>query len=256
MCLLTFAWSPDSATPLKLAGNRDEFHARPTAPLHYWEDTPGLLGGRDLEAGGTWLAANDRGVVAALTNVREPGAPLPAPAPSRGELIARALREDDIEAWLERLVKKEATRFAGFNLLVAQNHSLWHLHRSASRVYLERVAPGVHGLSNASLDTPWPKLCAARKALKEANDDWQGATKRALHDPTLAPDSALPDTGIALELERRLSAAFIVGQEYGTRATSWLSLEASGRVQITEQRFGPMGRFEGETTLAQPRALA
>ncbi|WP_447955870.1 NRDE family protein [Vreelandella sp. EE7] len=254
MCLLTFAWNPGSATPLKLAGNRDEFHARQTAPLHHWQDHPDILGGRDLQAGGSWLAANQRGVVAALTNVREPGAALPANAPSRGELVFRALRADDPTTWLHQLVKDEATHFGGFNLLVAHNATLWHVHRGVAGVFIERVPPGVHGLSNARLDTPWPKLTAARQALEGAGSDWQAATARALHDPNTAPDEALPHTGVEAGLERRLSAAFIVGEEYGTRATTWLSLDAQGRTRMTEQRFGPMGRREGETTLAQPRA--
>ncbi|WP_367399099.1 NRDE family protein, partial [Halomonas sp. 707D7] len=252
MCLITFAWQPGSATPLKLAGNRDEFHARPTAPLDYWQDVPGLLGGRDLLAGGTWLAANAQGRVAALTNVREPAVALPASAPSRGELVARALQADDLEDWLRALAREEAQRFAGFNLLVAQGDTLWHLHRSASGVILDRVAPGVHGLSNATLDTPWPKLTAARRALEFSDDDWREATRRALHDARTAPDDALPDTGVSLELERRLSAAFIEGEEYGTRATTWLSLDHRGGVSITEQRFGPLGRLIGGTTMHQP----
>ncbi|MFG6668569.1 NRDE family protein [Halomonas sp. HNIBRBA4712] len=252
MCLLTFAWYPQSATPLRLAGNRDEFHARPTAPLHYWKDDPRILGGRDLQAGGTWLAANDRGVVAALTNVREPAAPVPDHAPSRGELIARVLHETDTQGWLEALVEHEAVRFAGFNLLVADNATLWHLHHSSAGTFLARVPPGVHGLSNAHLDTPWPKLVAVRNALEGAGDDWQTATARALFNTDTAADALLPDTGVTHALERRLSAAFILGEEYGTRATTWVSLDAQGRVSMTEQRFGPSGVFEGETTLTQP----
>ncbi|WP_447553357.1 NRDE family protein [Vreelandella sp. EE22] len=253
MCLLTFAWRPGSATPLRLAGNRDEFHARETAPLHYWQDDPTILGGRDLLAGGTWLAANDQGVVAALTNVREPALELPAAAPSRGELIARVLRAKDIDAWLHALVENEATRFGGFNLLVANGETLWHVHRGGAGVFINRVPPGVHGLSNASLNTPWPKLTAVRQALDEAGSDWQDATARALHNPATAPDDALPHTGVELTLERQLSAAFIVGEHYGTRASTWVSLDQHGTTHITEQRFGPLGQFEGETTLSQPR---
>ncbi len=121
MCLITFRWSPDSHTPLRLAGNRDEFHARPTAPLSAWSDKA-LLGGRDLEAGGTWLAANRYGIVAALTNVRDTTLPTPPNAPSRGELVAGVLTSDNPAAWLDTMASHQAERYAGFNLLVATTH--------------------------------------------------------------------------------------------------------------------------------------
>lgn len=253
MCLITFAWHPDSQQPLRLAGNRDEFHARPTAPLAYWEDNPSILGGRDLEAGGTWLAANQAGVVAALTNVRDTQLVTPAHAPSRGELVARALQCKDLEAWLMELKHTGAQCYAGFNLLVATKHRLWHLHRGHGSVTLNEVPAGVHALSNATLNTPWPKLLSVRQALALSNDkDWHFTTQQALHNPQLAADEQLPSTGISLELERQLSAAFIEGEYYGTRSTTWLTLNQQNQVSMTEQRFGPLGHFAGETTLGNP----
>ena len=249
MCLITFHWAPDSATPFRLAGNRDEFHARPTAPLGTWQDVP-LFGGRDLEAGGTWLAANRHGVVAALTNVRDTRLITPANAPSRGELVAGALTASDPAKWLDALASRHAERYAGFNLLVATPQHCWHLHRGYDGVALREVAPGCHGLSNANLNTPWPKLQAARQALADSHEHrWRRDTGGALHDPALAEISLLPDTGIGLELERQLSAAFIVGEQYGTRATTWLTLDVRGNATLTEQRFGPFGRYLGDTTL-------
>ncbi|RUR42362.1 NRDE family protein [Vreelandella populi] len=251
MCLMAFAWQPGSAVPLRLAGNRDERHDRPTAPLHYWEDNPALLGGRDLEAGGSWLAAARRGRVAALTNVRDLAILTPADAPSRGELVAQALQCNDIDEWLAQLTEHKAYGYAGFNLLVATPERLWHLHRGQHEVTLTNVAPGVHGLSNADLNTPWPKLCAVRDALQQnAMGNWRHAAGQALHDSHQAPDTQLPNTGVGLALERQLSAAFIMGETYGTRATTWLTLDSQGHAEITEQRFGPLGRFEGETTLS------
>ncbi len=251
MCLLAFAWQPDTATPLRLAGNRDERHDRPTQALHYWKDNPALLGGRDLEAGGSWLAATHGGRIAALTNVRDLAIATPANAPSRGELVAQALECDNIEKWLNQLAQNRAQRYAGFNLLVATPRRLWHLHRGQESVTLTSPSPGVHGLSNANLNTPWPKLNAVRDALAtSAPDNWRQATGQALNDPYQAPNSQLPDTGVGLVLERQLSAAFIMGEAYGTRATSWLTLDRQGQVTITEKRFGPQGRFEGETTLS------
>ncbi len=142
MCLISFAWQPGTPMPLRLMGNRDEFHARPTAPLGEWQDNPAIVGGRDLEAGGSWLAAKRGGVVAALTNVRDPQLGTPPGAPSRGELVADALQCSDIKAWLTALSQGEAMRYAGFNLLVATPQRLWHLHRSRGRLALTEVAPG------------------------------------------------------------------------------------------------------------------
>ncbi|WP_434986190.1 NRDE family protein [Vreelandella zhaodongensis] len=250
MCLITFSWSPGADIPLRLAGNRDEFHQRPTAPLSRWQQQPTIIGGRDLEAGGTWLAASEQGVVAALTNVRDPGLITPANAPSRGELVTCALQNDDVESWLKDLERNTATHYAGFNLLVATKSRLWHLHRGRHGVSLSLVPPGVHGLSNATLNTPWPKLTQVRDALANSPaDGWHTATQRALHNAQTAPDEQLPDTGVGLTLERQLSAAFIVGEQYGTRATTWLTLNHDGQIEMTEQRFGPLGRFEGETKL-------
>jgi uncharacterized protein with NRDE domain len=234
-------------------GNRDEFHARPTAPLAHWQDTPGIVGGRDLEAGGSWLAAKKSGIVAALTNVREPQLSVPPGAPSRGELVTDALQCDNIEAWLTALSQGEALRYAGFNLLVATPQRLWHLHRSLDRLALSEVTPGVHGLSNADLNSPWPKLLHVRHALQQnQTQTWATSVQSAMQNPQQAAVEALPDTGVGFEWERQLSAAFIIGERYGTRATSWLTLDAQGSIDITEQRFGPLGRFEGETTLALP----
>ncbi|EGP21189.1 hypothetical protein GME_02560 [Halomonas sp. TD01] len=210
-----------------------------------------------MEAGGTWLAANSQGVVAALTNVRDPALATPANAPSRGELVASVLQSNDVEAWLKAQERTTAHRYAGFNLLVATQHHMWHLHRGRHGVVLTRIPPGVHGLSNATLNTPWPKLNLVRDALlNSADEQWQTATQHALHDSQTAPDEQLPDTGVGLTLERQLSSAFIVGEHYGTRATTWLTLNHQRQVKITEQRFGPLGRFEGETTLTTPCPLA
>lgn len=258
MCLISLAWQPGTPTPLRLMGNRDEFHARPTAPLAAWRANPAIIGGRDLEAGGSWLAAKRGGIVAALTNVRDPLLIAPPGAPSRGELVANALQCNDIEAWLTELSQGGALRYAGFNLLVATSQRLWHLHHGRDRLALNEVAPGVYGLSNANLDSPWPKLLHVRNALERSLSQadlaqgWCNEVQRAMQNPQQAADEALPDTGVGLELERQLSAAFIIGERYGTRATSWLTLDAQGNIEMTEQRFGPLGRFEGQTTLALP----
>ncbi|MFN2411163.1 MAG: NRDE family protein [Halomonas sp.] len=253
MCLIAFRWQPGSAIPLQLIGNRDEFHARPTAPLAPWLDAPWLVGGRDLEAAGSWLAANRHGTVAALTNVRDVSLTTPASAPSRGQLVRQALECDDIATWLGDLAEGKAAKYAGFNLLVATPTQLWCLHRGREQLSLHEVPPGIHGLSNAALNSSWPKLLSVTEALQQADPlHFPGNALAAFKDSHQAPISALPNTGVGTELEQQLSAAFIVGERYGTRATSWLTLADNGDVSLTEQRFGPWGAFEGETTLSVP----
>lgn len=256
MCLIALACHPDADVVLRLVANRDEFHARPAAPLAAWEDAPDIVGGRDLEAGGGWLAVHRGGRFAAVTNVRDPALSVPENAPSRGDLVRTALECDDLAGWLGALADGEARRYAGFNLLAGDGHRLWYLHRGRERVRLARLAAGLHGLSNAELDTPWPKLVAARDGLAGSlsNGRWPDDALAALADAREAQDERLPDTGVGQELERRLSAAFIVGQDYGTRATSWLEWCADGRLTVGERRFGPNGLALGERrlTLATP----
>ncbi|WP_136069261.1 NRDE family protein [Modicisalibacter radicis] len=256
MCLIAFDWRPGSATPLRLAGNRDERHDRPTAALATWDDCGDILGGRDLEAGGSWLAAHAAGRVAAVTNVRAPDFKAEANGPSRGHLVRQALVEADLGAWLERLANHKAHAYAGFNLLACDGEMLWHLHHGPRGTRLARVEPGLHGLSNASLDTPWPKLTRARQRLGERldtpggeflNDAWA-----LLSDTRQADDASLPDTGVGLTLERQLSAAFILGQHYGTRASTLLEWRARGEIAIVERSFAPGGIAAGERRCRLP----
>ncbi|MBB3332426.1 uncharacterized protein with NRDE domain [Halomonas campaniensis] len=249
MCLIAFDHRPGSDWPLRLVANRDEFHARPAASLAAWEDAPDIVGGRDLEAGGTWLAVHRRGRFAAVTNVRDPRLKVPAGAPSRGALVREALERDDLTAWLDRLAGGEGLHYAGFNLLAGDGERLWHLHRGLDGLSLRAVAPGLHGLSNASLNTPWPKLIAVRQGLTGSlrHGRWPGDALAVMADPHPADDDRLPETGVGLEMERRLSSPFIVGEQYGTRAMTWLAWQASGRIEIGERRFGPNGVALGES---------
>lgn len=251
MCLIVFDWQPTAEVRLKLAANRDEYHARPTEPLHRWLDAP-LIGGRDLRSGGTWLAAADKARFAALTNVREGVMPSPANAPSRGGLVRAALEAPDLEGWLEGLVASQARRYAGFNLLAMRGNRLWHLHHSHEVTYLEAVPPGLHGLSNASLDTSWPKLRRARQALEAAlaTSDWRQAMWPAMSDPRPADDDELPDTGVGLARERFLSPIFIDSADYGTRSTTLATVTARGSTTLAERCYGPHGQALGNTLSA------
>ena len=249
MCLIAFAWQTHPRWRLVLAGNRDEFHARPSAPLARWSDLP-VVGGRDLEAGGTWLGATDAGRCCVVTNVRDPRDP--QLGASRGLLATDYLAgAADATAHARRLLA-QAAGYRPFNLLTFDAQAAFYLgNRPEPRA--QAVTPGVHGLSNADFNTPWPKTRAlmARLAawLESADADDFAPLFAALADERQAPDAELPDTGIGLERERRLSAAFIRGADYGTRASTVLAIGHDGRGVIEERRFGPEGRFLGESRL-------
>ena len=244
MCVLFLAVGAHSGHALVLAGNRDEAHARPTAPLARWDDAPHVLAGRDLEAGGTWLGVTDAGRWATVTNVRDP-ASVRVDARSRGALVADFLRGSETPATYAARVHDERDGFNGFNLLVGQGADVWI---ASTRRDAGRLAPGVYGLSNDTLDTPWPKLVRGRDAFArvlESGDLTDDDLLAVLADETPAADADLPETGVGLALERVLSPLFIRGARYGTRASTVLVLGAGGRHagggHITEQTWGPDG---------------
>jgi len=244
VCLVVFGWRYAPGQRLALVGNRDEFHARPTAPLGWWERPP-ILAGRDLSAGGTWLGVDARARFGVVTNFR--GGPVPQDAPSRGTLIPRYLAGTLAPLPFLEALAREASAYAGFSLLLGDAESLgYYCNRDPESPRL--LDPGVYGLSNATLDAPWPKLLGARAALgarlaRGVNDP--AALTGILAGRDRAPDATLPDTGVGLELERRLSAAFIVGADYGTRSTTALALDAAGRGAIVEASFGADGGGTG-----------
>ena len=243
MCLIVFAWRPGHAQPLIVAANRDEFYARPSLPLAQWPDAPQVYAGRDQEAGGTWLGVNADGRFAALTNIRDPHQP-PA-RKSRGELVARFLSGSlPIDDYLAD-VNGRSIEYAGFNLLVGTRDELWHYNANDTEPTLLKA--GVYGLSNAGLDTPWPKLLKARAALEMVLDNPQPEALLALlSDAQVAPFAELPDTGVGLATETLLSSVFIASQSYGTRASTALIVHADGTRHLVERSFGPYGGHLGE----------
>ena len=243
MCLIVFAWRPGHAQPLIVAANRDEFYARPSLPLAQWPEAPQVYAGRDLEAGGTWLGVGANGRFAALTNIRDPHQP-PA-RKSRGELVARFLGGDmPIDDYLSDVVAR-SLEYSGFNLLVGNANELWHFNARETEAVM--LPPGVYGLSNAGLDTPWPKLLKARAALEEVLDDPQPQALLALlNDPQTAPFAELPDTGVGLATETLLSSVFIASPTYGPRASTALIVHADGTRHLVERSFGPYGGHLGE----------
>lgn len=246
MCLIAFTLGQNPEFPLVVAANRDEVFRRPTAAMDWWHTAQGtkILAGRDLQSGGTWLAVDREGRVSAVTNVRE-GSPELGQT-SRGELPLRAL-EEPIPV-LATSLSTHSGQYAGFNLV--------HLNKSVGWYYSNRdahpgrrVHRGAYGLSNHLLQTPWPKLLRLRQqvttlvaAAKGDSDDLHRQLVAALQDTTPAPDHLLPDTGVSLNTERFLSSPFIVGEDYGTRATTVVSLSRHGEVTVSEQSWGPNGQ--------------
>ena len=252
MCLVALAIDLDRRFPLVVAANRDEFFKRATARLAWWTPEsggPAILGGRDLEAGGTWLGLTAEGRLAFVTNVRDPQRNDPS-APSRGRIVPDwlAARESTDRFWMRTAL----SGYNGFNLVAAdfrRGECFWASNSGVHPVRLER---GVHGLSNAGLDTPWPKVEALKSRMHDAIasassvDALSAQLFDALADDTQAGDEALPDTGVPLEWERTLSAAFIrtPDMSYGTRCSTLVIAERVNRHLVThvlERTFSATG---------------
>jgi uncharacterized protein with NRDE domain len=211
--------------------------------LAQWKDAPHVYAGRDLEAGGTWLGINADGRFAALTNIRNPGQPLGRR--SRGELVAQFLTGAlSIDEYLLQVAGR-ATEYGGFNLLVGNRETLHFL--SATDPVPRQLSEGVYGISNAGLDTPWPKLVKAKAALRaQLHDPQASALFKFLADPATAPVADLPQTGVGLATETLLSSVFIASPTYGTRASTVLIVNADGGRLLVEHSFGPYGGRLGE----------
>lgn len=259
MCTLLFAWQVDPALPLIVAANRDEFYARPTAAATRWarEHTadgtaPEVAAGRDLEAGGTWLGVTREGRFAALTNVREPFVPTPRGARSRGELVAEFLRGGATPA--AYLAGLRPDSYAGFNLVVGDRESLWYLSNRSGPA--RALGPGVYGVSNAALDTPWPKVRRGREELARlvaVGEATPAALLALLADATPAPDAELPDTGVGVAMERVLSPLFIASPGYGTRSSTAVVVHQGGAVELCERSHGPVQPGDVSITMSRER---
>ena len=242
MCLIALAWRAHPSHRLIVAANRDEYFARPSAPADFWDDHRGVLAGRDLEAGGTWLGITLKGRFAALTNYRNP-ADRKTGLPSRGALVADFLTGEAGPAEYVKRMQKAAARYNGFSLLVGDEDSLWFFSNRGSPP--QRVPPGVHGLSNHLLDTPWPKVEKAKTRLAgQLEKPFDAAAAFTLLDDTgRAPSAELPSTGVSLELEERLSSIRILAAGgYGTRCSTVVRFGNDGRVELHERTW----REDGE----------
>lgn len=252
MCVIALAWNAHPRWRLLLIGNRDEVHARPSAALAHWDDAR-VIGGRDLEAGGTWLGITAEGRCSVVTNVRDPRDP--SLGLSRGLLVSNYLTGSDSAAMHAKKLRAVAADYRPFNLLIFDETQAFNVANRPSP-QAQSLSAGVHGLSNAQLDTPWPKtrhLCERLQRWIDADggkpsDDF-GPLFDALADERVAPDGQLPDTGIGLQRERWLSPAFIRGESYGTRASTVVAIGRDGDGVIIERRFGPNGRLDGQTSI-------
>jgi uncharacterized protein with NRDE domain len=247
MCLVVLAWKVHPELPLILAGNRDEFHDRPAAAADWWEEPEGVLGGRDLEAGGSWLAIHRDGRFAVVTNFREPPVDMTGRR-TRGELVIDFVASDrPVATWAGDLADRQRD-YGGFSLIIGDREGAYYLNNRGDA--LRPLDPGIHGLSNNRLNAPWPKVEAARRglaALVDAGEVSPESLFDLLADTSPAPDDRLPETGVPLKWERRLSPVFIIDPRYGTRASTLLLMGVDGAIGLIERRFDRAGRRVGES---------
>ncbi len=246
MCLAVFEWSPNSEYPLRLVANRDEFRARPTAPMAWWPDNP-ILAGKDLEAGGTWLGVSKDKKFALLTNIR-PGFVGKKGELSRGHLVSNYLKGSmGIEAYHQQVLS-DIARYAGFNLILGDTKQLfWFSSNHKEGTWLTE---GIHAVSNDALNTPWPKLLLAKKQLMEQRELLTSTLTNhgILQSAKQAARNQLPITGVPLEWEEKLSAQTINGADYGTRCRTHMVLRRDHYMRVAEQQIDQNGNI---TSVAQ-----
>jgi uncharacterized protein with NRDE domain len=237
MCLIFIALKKHARYKLIIAANRDEFYNRKTAAADFWTDHQDVLGGRDLEAGGTWLGINRNGKLAMVTNFRDPKKINPE-APSRGALVSDFLTSQlGPAAYLEQL-RPAASRYNGFNLLVGGPEGVWYFSNYAAET--TELKEGVYGLSNHLLETPWPKVKRGKQKLLDLLENGSVDVPGLfgiLFDDVRAADEVLPDTGVGIERERALSSMFIRSPGYGTRCSTVILIDHDNHVTFSERVF-------------------
>jgi len=246
MCLIVFSYKNHSKYPFIFAGNRDEFYSRPTRTAHFWDTKPQILAGKDLKAGGTWLGISKTGEFAALTNYRDLNHPRNREK-SRGELIPYILTTSEPEKQAVKNIISNGDQYDGFNMIAGNTDKLFYL--SNIRESYEPIKPGVYGLSNAFLDTPWPKTEQSKKDFSNAilgNNPDEEAIFRFLKNPKTYPSDQLPNTGLTPEMEKAISPVFIETDKYGTRCSTLLMIDNNGQVTFIERTF-PVDEQNSET---------
>lgn len=261
MCLVVAAWNAHRRYRLVVAANRDEFHARPAAPAAFWRAHPQLLAGQDLQAGGAWFGVDRGGRFGVITNFRDLARAHPT-APSRGRFIPDFLTHSDTASEFLSRIEVDAPAYAGFSLLLADATGLWFASNRADQ-FARRLDPGIYGLSNHLLDTPWPKLLRTRRGLAhwlasegDADEPPLEPLFRLLADRSPADISADLQGGMPAEWAQALSSPFVNHAGYGTRCTTLLLIDNAGRTHFRERRFDAAGKVAGESAydLAAPRS--
>ena len=242
MCLIAFAYKSHPTYSFILAANRDEFYERQSAPLAFWNKQKQILAGRDLEQGGTWLGLNDQGLFATVTNYRDGINPESRTLLSRGALTRNFLEQKATAYDYFSEIEEQKQQYGGFNLLLGDALGIYHL--SNKGLSSKKLSPGVYGLSNALLNTPWPKLIRTREQLslllKQPEID-PNALLTVMQNTQQAEDSQLPNTGVSYDWEKLLSSCFIRAETYGTRATTLLLQKPCGETIIIEQNYDENG---------------
>ncbi len=235
MCLILLSLNSHPKFKLIVAANRDEFYARRTAPAAFWEDRPGIVGGRDLEAMGTWMAMSHGGRIAMVTNYRDP-VNIKRSAPSRGQLVSDFIDGQQKPAEYLSDLQATANSYNGFNLIVGDQNQLYYYSNYGGAP--TRIPDGVHALSNHLLDTPWPKVRRITTVMKDVLADARPDNiLNALYDEHIAADNELPSTGVPLQLERSLSAMFIKTPNYGTRCSTVVLVDRNDMVTYVERVY-------------------
>ncbi|MEM7540735.1 MAG: NRDE family protein [Pseudomonadota bacterium] len=247
MCLLLIAHRAHKDYALVVAANRDEFHERPTAPARRWDEHPQLLAGRDLESGGTWLGVDSSGRFSTVTNVRS-GLSVSSRQRSRGLLITDFLTGALPASQYATSLVQNASSYQGFNILVRDRNDLyWYSNQLDSP---QALSAGIYTLSNAMLDTPWAKteLLRERYARAVSGDEPPDVASllTILRDAKVARDDDLPDTGVGVQMERRLSPIFIEGTGYGTRCSTVVLIRNDGTLTFHERRYDCYANVSGE----------
>ena len=245
MCLIVFNYQPSKRQKLVLVANRDEYHQRETLSARYWPDQPHIFGGIDNVANGSWLSVDTSGRLAALTNIRKPPYKDSSKL-SRGHLVRDFLSQPLPAPEFIKNLKQRDNKYGLFNLLLMDNTGLWCYSNDSQQA--QPVPPGQHGLSNATLDTPWPKLTTSLQEFKKSltsNSLDESQLLNVMQSQTKPKDSELPDTGIGLEFERFLSPIFIQGEDYGTRCTTLLTIDENA-IKFTELSYAPTGQISNE----------
>jgi len=237
MCLILVSYQQHPFYPLIVAANRDEFYERKTSPSQFWDDYPEILAGRDLEGMGTWMGIHKSGKIGMVTNYRDLSQ-IKSNAPSRGKLVLDFLANGDLPSTYLMGLEKRAKEYNGFNLLVGYPEDLWY--GSNYGKGFQKIEPGIHGLSNHLLNTPWPKVMRGKNKFKELLDAERVdpvSLLDMLYDEGMAPDDLLPETGVGIEWERKLSSIFIKSSGYGSRSSTVFMIDNQNTVKYIERNY-------------------